>query len=107
MNETFSQLNNFRQDIIRLDQNVGDKVRVFARYMEDNIPENFAYGLWGATRNYPGVEATETNNPGRNLVVNASGNYLAKSRERNRIRRYLECDQLVAEQAILPSRQPS
>ncbi|MGB8013365.1 MAG: carboxypeptidase regulatory-like domain-containing protein [Terriglobales bacterium] len=72
LNETFSQLNNFRQDIIRLDQNVGDKVRVFARYMEDNIPENFAYGLWGPTGNYPGVEATATNNPGRNLVVNAS-----------------------------------
>ena len=72
LNETFSQLNNFRQDIIRLDQNVGDKVHVFARYMQDKIPENFAYGLWGATGNYPGVEATNTNNPGRNLVVNAT-----------------------------------
>jgi hypothetical protein len=36
--ESFSQLNNFRQDIIRLDQNVGDRVRVFARYMEDSVP---------------------------------------------------------------------
>src|ERR1700676_2516350 len=29
----YSQLNNFRQDIIRLDQNIGEKVRVFGRYM--------------------------------------------------------------------------
>jgi hypothetical protein len=69
--ESFSQLNNFRQDIIRLDQNVGDRVRVFARYMQDSVPENFPYGLWG-TANYPGTDAVSLNAPGRNLVVNAS-----------------------------------
>ncbi len=67
----FSQLNNFRQDIIRLDQNVGDRVRVFARYMQDSVPQNFPYGLWGAA-NYPGVETTSLNAPGRNLVINAT-----------------------------------
>lgn len=67
----FSQLNNFRQDIIRLDQNIGDKVRVFARYMQDSVPQNFPYGLWGAV-NYPGVETTSLNAPGRNLVINAT-----------------------------------
>ena len=67
----YSQLNNFRQDIIRLDQNVGDKVRLFARYMQDSVPQNFPYGLWGAA-NYPGVETTSLNAPGRNLVINAS-----------------------------------
>jgi hypothetical protein len=69
--ESFSQLNNFRQDIIRLDQNVGDRVRVFARYMQDSVPENFPYGLWG-TANYPGTDAVSLNAPGRNLVANAS-----------------------------------
>lgn len=67
----YSQLNNFRQDIIRLDQNVGDKVRLYGRYMQDSVPQNFPYGLWGAA-NYPGVETTSLNAPGRNLVVNAS-----------------------------------
>jgi len=67
----FSQLNNFRQDIVRLDQNVGERVRVFARYMQDSVPQNFPYGLWGAV-NYPGVETTALNAPGRNLVINAT-----------------------------------
>ena len=67
----YSQLNNFRQDIIRLDQNVGDKVRIFGRYMEDVVPQNAPFSLWGGG-NYPGVETTSINAPGRNLVVNAS-----------------------------------
>ena len=71
--ESFSSLNNFRQDIVRLDQNVGDKVRVFARYMEDSVPENFPFGLWG-TPNYPGADAISLNAPGRNLVANVTAN---------------------------------
>ena len=67
----YSQLNNFRQDIIRLDQNVGDKVRIFARYMEDVVPQNFPFSLWGGG-NYSGVETTAVNAPGRNLVINAT-----------------------------------
>jgi hypothetical protein len=67
----YSQLNNFRQDIIRLDQNVGDKVRLFGRYMEDVVPQNEPFSLWGGG-NYPGVETTAVNAPGRNLVINAS-----------------------------------
>src|SRR5581483_9822449 len=67
----YSQLNNYRQDLIRLDQNIGDKVRVFARYMQDSVPQNFPFGLWGAA-NYPGVETTSLNAPGRNLVLNAT-----------------------------------
>jgi hypothetical protein len=71
--ESYSQLNNFRQDIIRLDQNVGDRVRVFARYMQDSVPENFPEGLWG-TANYPGTDAIALNAPGRNLVANVTSN---------------------------------
>lgn len=67
----YGQLNNFRQDIIRLDQNVGDRVRLFARYMEDVVPQNEPFSLWGGG-NYPGVETTSVNAPGRNLVINAS-----------------------------------
>jgi hypothetical protein len=67
----FSQLNNFREDNIRLDQNVGDKIRLYARYMQDSVPESFPFGLWGSA-NYPGVEPTSLNAPGRNLVINAT-----------------------------------
>lgn len=67
----YSQLNNFRQDIIRLDQNVGDRVRIYARYMQDSVPQNFPFSLWGGN-NYPGVENTSVNAPGRNLVINAT-----------------------------------
>ena len=67
----YAQLNNFRQDIIRLDQNIGDKIRVFGRYMEDVVPQNEPFSLWGGG-NYPGVETTSINAPGRNLVVNAT-----------------------------------
>jgi Carboxypeptidase regulatory-like domain/TonB-dependent Receptor Plug Domain len=67
----FSQLNNFRQDNIRLDQNIGDKVRLFGRYMQDSVPNSFPFGLWGSA-NYPGVEPTSLNAPGRNLVINAT-----------------------------------
>lgn len=69
----YSELNNFRQDIIRLDQNVGDKVRVYARYMQDVVPQNAPFSLWGGN-NYPGVENTSINAPGRNLVLNATVN---------------------------------
>ena len=73
----YSQLNNFRQDIIRLDQNAGNKVRLYARYMQDSVPQNFPYGLWGAA-NYPGVETTSLNAPGRNLVINATATLSSK-----------------------------
>ena len=67
----YSSLSNFRQDIIRLDQNVGDKVRIYGRYMEDVVPTNAPFSLWGGG-NYPGVETTSINSPGRNLVLNAT-----------------------------------
>jgi len=60
--ESYSSLNNFRQDIIRLDQNVGDRVRLYGRYMQDSVPENFPFGLWG-TANYPGTDAVSLNAP--------------------------------------------
>lgn len=73
----FSQLNNFREDNIRLDQNVGQKVHLFARYMQDSVPQTFPFGLWGSA-NYPGVQPTSLNAPGRNLVVNATATLSAK-----------------------------
>ena len=67
----YSELNNFRQDIIRLDQNIGDKVRLLGRYLEDVVPQYEPFSLW-CGGNYPGVENTSVNAPGRNLVFNAT-----------------------------------
>jgi hypothetical protein len=77
LDESYTELNNYRQDIIRLDQNVGDRVRLFGRYMQDSVPENFPFGLWG-TANYPGADPISLNAPGRNLVFNATANISPK-----------------------------
>jgi hypothetical protein len=65
----YSQLNNFRQDIVRVDQNFSDKVHFFGRVMQDSVPENQPFGLWGGN-NYPGVETVSLNAPGKNAVGN-------------------------------------
>ena len=67
----YSSLNNYRQDLVRLDQNVTSKVHAFARYMEDVVPQNRPFGLWGGA-NFPGVEVASINAPGRNLVANVT-----------------------------------
>ena len=64
----YSELNNFRQDIIRVDQVINDKVRFYGRYMHDDAPENAPLGLWGSYTNFPGVASDSLDAPGRNVV---------------------------------------
>jgi hypothetical protein len=45
--------------------------------MQDSVPENFPFGLWG-TANYPGADAVSLNAPGRNLVANVTANISSK-----------------------------
>lgn len=66
---TFSSLNNVRQDIVRLDYNVTEKVHFYGRAMQDETPENFPTGLFAAN-NYPGLVDTTVNAPGENVVGN-------------------------------------
>ncbi|RRA49582.1 carboxypeptidase regulatory-like domain-containing protein [Acidipila sp. EB88] len=66
---TYSSLNNFRQDIVRLDQAVNEKIHLFARAIQDETPENFPTGLF-AGANYPGLDSTAVNAPGENVVGN-------------------------------------
>lgn len=66
---TFSSLNNFRQDIVRLDHDFNSKLHFFARGMEDDTPQNFPTGLWTGA-NYPGLVNTSVNAPGYNVVGN-------------------------------------
>ncbi len=67
----FSQKNNFRQDIVRIDQTISDKIHFFARFMQDDVPENFPQGLF-AGGNYPGVSNVALDAPGKNVVGNLS-----------------------------------
>jgi hypothetical protein len=65
----YSQLNNLRDDIVRVDHYFSDKVHFYARYMGDVMPVNEPMGLW-AGNNYPGLVNTQVDSPGKNVVGN-------------------------------------
>ncbi len=65
----YSTLNNFRQDLVRVDHYFNDRVHFFARGMQDDVPESLPTGLWGGA-NYPGVVDVAINAPGKNVVGN-------------------------------------
>jgi hypothetical protein len=64
-----SNLNNFRDDIVRVDHYFSDKVHFYARYLNDDMPVDHPEGLWAGS-NYPGLTDTLVNSPGRNVVGN-------------------------------------
>jgi len=66
-----SAANDFRQEIVRIDQRITDKVQVFARYMQDKVPTTEPGGLF-AGGGLPGISSTSTNAPGRNLVAHVT-----------------------------------
>ncbi len=64
-----SNLNNFRDDIARVDHYFSEKVHFYARYMNDDMPVGYPEGLWAGS-NYPGLTNTLVNSPGKNAVGN-------------------------------------
>jgi hypothetical protein len=66
---TYSQLNNTREDLVRADVNISDKLHFFGRAMQDETPENFPQGLFAGT-NFPNVAGSAVNAPGENVVGN-------------------------------------
>ena len=66
---SYSTLNNFRQDLVRVDHYFNDKLHFYARGMQDEAPSNLPTGLWGGA-NYPGVVNVAINAPGKNVVGN-------------------------------------
>ena len=64
-----SQLNNFRQDLVRGDENITDKLHFYVRLIQDTIPQNEPLGLWSGG-DYPGVANTALSVPGKNAVGN-------------------------------------
>jgi Carboxypeptidase regulatory-like domain len=66
---SYPTLNNFRQDLVRVDHYFNDRWHLFARGMEDFAPSNLPTGLWGGA-NYPGVVNVAIDAPGYNVVGN-------------------------------------
>jgi hypothetical protein len=66
---SYSQLNNTREDLVRLDHNFSDKLHLFGRAMQDETPQNFPEGLFAGS-NFPGVAGSVVNAPGQNVVGN-------------------------------------
>jgi len=67
--QSYSQKNNFRQDIVRVDHYFSEKVHFYARGMQDDTPIAYPTGLW-AGNNYPGMMSTSVDAPGKNVVGN-------------------------------------
>jgi hypothetical protein len=66
---SYSQLANFREDLVRIDVNITEKLHFFGRAMRDDVPQNFPEGLF-AGGNYPGLVASSVDAPGDNVVGN-------------------------------------
>ena len=66
-----SAANDYRQEIIRLDQKITNRVQAFARYMQDKVPTTEPGGLFAGS-GLPGVSSTATNAPGRNFVAHVT-----------------------------------
>jgi hypothetical protein len=56
---------NGNQQIVRVDQQIGQKLGVFFRFINDSIPTQEPSGLFTNSPGYPGVNTTNTNAPGR------------------------------------------
>jgi Carboxypeptidase regulatory-like domain/TonB-dependent Receptor Plug Domain len=72
-NYTFAvdAINNYRQEIMRLDQKITNRVQAFARYMQDKVPTTEPGGLFAGS-GLPGISDTATNAPGRNFVAHVT-----------------------------------
>jgi hypothetical protein len=62
---------NFRQEIVRVDQKITNKIQAFGRYMDDSVPTTEPGGLFAGT-GLPGISGTATNAPGRNFVAHVT-----------------------------------
>ncbi|MFZ0633429.1 MAG: TonB-dependent receptor [Acidobacteriaceae bacterium] len=66
---TYGALANTREDLVRVDANLTDKLHFFARAMQDETPENFPQGLFAGS-NFPNIAGSTVNAPGQNVVGN-------------------------------------
>jgi len=63
--------NNYRQDLLRLDQRIGERVQLFGRFVQDQVPTTEPGGLFAGSP-LPGISSTSTDAPGRNVVAHVT-----------------------------------
>jgi len=68
---SISDKNNNREDMVRLDQVISSKFRLFGRFLQEQNPATEAGGQWTGNP-LPGISSTATNAPGRNIVFHAT-----------------------------------
>ena len=71
MTTPLRNLYNGNQQIARVDQQIGQKLNVFFRFINDSIPTQEPGGLFQGS-GYPGVNVTNTNAPGRIYLGHAT-----------------------------------
>jgi hypothetical protein len=59
---------NWREDLVRVDQNIGDKTSIFVHYIQDSYNQTFTPTLW-VSAEYPTV-ATEWTSPSKSAAIN-------------------------------------
>jgi hypothetical protein len=69
LNFNQASVNDYRDDIVRIDHYFNDKVHFFARGINDTSPNVDPSGLWNGPQ-YPGVATTAYDSPGKNVVGN-------------------------------------
>jgi outer membrane receptor protein involved in Fe transport len=75
LNSLFRNQYYFEQELYKLDQSFGDKLRISARYLRDQIPTIEPQGLFSLGETLPNVGNTSTNSPGRNWAVRATSSF--------------------------------
>ncbi|MGC2657164.1 MAG: TonB-dependent receptor, partial [Bryobacteraceae bacterium] len=69
LNSLFRNQYYFEQELYKLDHSFGDKLRLSARYLRDQIPTIEPQGIFSLGETLPNVGNTSTNAPGRNWSV--------------------------------------
>jgi hypothetical protein len=62
---SLANVNNFQQEIIKIDHNFSDKVSAYYRYERDEIPSIDGNALFSSGTGLPNVATTSSNSPGR------------------------------------------
>jgi hypothetical protein len=68
----FNAKSNFREESVKVDHNFGERLRVYGRYLHDDIPTTEPLGIFGPNALIPNVAPTATNSPGWSLVGHAT-----------------------------------
>ena len=74
LTETYRNLFNFREELVKIDHNFGSKLTLTGKYLHDTIPTEEPRGLF-TTDNLPGVANTKTESPGRNYTIHATATF--------------------------------